>query len=854
MPTTLHVVSHTHWDREWYLPFEAFRLRLLSLLDHLLEILEQDASFKHFSLDAQTIVLEDYLAIRPHARNELVKHIELGRIGVGPWYQLNDEFLVSGEATVRSLLIGHRLASEFGKCMKIGYLPDQFGNISQMPQILQGFGIDNAIMGRGRQLVGDGKMEFWWEAPNGSRVLASLMAYWYNNAQYVPQDSEAAVGFFAEIRDRMKAQSATSHLLLMNGVDHLEAEPWVGRVIEQATPVLRERSGDVLMHSSLTNYVNALRDEVVANNLALETVRGELREDRGGSCLAGTLSSRVYLKQANDAAQNDLERYAEPLAAFAMLTRGTYPKDELRYAWQLLMQNHPHDSICGCSVDEVHDEMMSRFRRVRQVAAVCCERALDSLTGRHRTQGAVALPCDLYVINTLNWPRTDPVHAIIEVPLGAPSRGNPQRSEAAVLRGLRMVGPSGEDVHYEVIANETLVTTVSNPLELPLDQWVQRITLQFVATDVEAGGYAVYRLEPADGWGGPHASIMEPAALGACDRLTLEDVGDVGDEYLFRSPLNDVRMQFRPETGAHWAEEASAVRRTSLLRKVLQLPAHTEPSGRSAEMANCPVTVRVTSWKGVPRREVRIEVDNSATNHRLRALFETGRGSCVVAGGQFDVIERAPLVQETSEGASPFFPMTLWVDAETDAGSPNLTVIAPGLHEYEPYRAFDGTVGQIGITLLRCVGQLSARGDGPGISTPGAQCPGKHVFDLAVCEHAGDWQTDEVWRQAHQFACPLVTAQAPIRAEVPRCRSFLSVTPASLVVTALKRAEDRDTLIVRFYNTTESAVEEGCVTIMGASAWRRVNLNEEALEDWTGGSQATMQVHPKEIVTMEFQL
>ena len=201
MAHTLHVVSHTHWDREWYLTFQQFRMRLVDLIDHLLDLLDRDADFRSFHLDSQTIVLEDYLEIKPQNRQRLEKYIREGRIIVGPWYQLNDEFLTSGEATIRSLLMGMRIARQFGACGTIGYLPDQFGNLSQMPQIFRGFGIDHAVMGRGYQLVDDRKMEFIWEAPDGSQVTASLMAFWYNNAQHVPADPQEALGYIEELRD-----------------------------------------------------------------------------------------------------------------------------------------------------------------------------------------------------------------------------------------------------------------------------------------------------------------------------------------------------------------------------------------------------------------------------------------------------------------------------------------------------------------------------------------------------------------------------------------------------------------------------------------------------------------------------
>ena len=145
------LVLHTHWDREWYLPLENFRMRLVDLIDNLLDILDKDNQYR-FHLDAQTIVLEDYLAIRPHRRSILEKHIREGRILVGPWYVQNDFYLSSGEATVRNLLIGMKTAEKFGKCAMVGYTPDQFGLCSQLPQIFAGFGIKYHLFGRGYSL------------------------------------------------------------------------------------------------------------------------------------------------------------------------------------------------------------------------------------------------------------------------------------------------------------------------------------------------------------------------------------------------------------------------------------------------------------------------------------------------------------------------------------------------------------------------------------------------------------------------------------------------------------------------------------------------------------------------------
>src|SRR5262249_26959551 len=167
MTIDVHVVSHPHWDREWYLTFEQYRARLVDLLDGVLDRMTADPSFV-FHLDGQSIVLEDYLEIRPERQRELRDRIAGSRLLVGPWYVMPDMFLVSGEALVRNLALGLRIAEGFGKAMRVGYMPDPFGHVAQMPQILAGFGLKGAILWRG---FGGRHAEYWWEAPDGSRAL-----------------------------------------------------------------------------------------------------------------------------------------------------------------------------------------------------------------------------------------------------------------------------------------------------------------------------------------------------------------------------------------------------------------------------------------------------------------------------------------------------------------------------------------------------------------------------------------------------------------------------------------------------------------------------------------------------------
>lgn len=235
---TLHLVSHTHWDREWYEPFDGFRPRLVRLVDTLLEILEQEPGFRSFMLDGQSVILEDYLEIRPERRADLESHIRSGRLQVGPWYVLPDEFLVSGEALIRNLMRGRQVAADHGGGMDLGYTPDSFGHVAQLPQILQGFGIEAAILRRG---LADEPVEPIWEAPDGSRVLLLDLRDGYGNAARIRYDRHAMAEDLAPARNSLAPHSASSHLLPLHGTDHTVPKPGLPRALSRIEPDHRDR-------------------------------------------------------------------------------------------------------------------------------------------------------------------------------------------------------------------------------------------------------------------------------------------------------------------------------------------------------------------------------------------------------------------------------------------------------------------------------------------------------------------------------------------------------------------------------------------------------------------------------------
>ncbi len=385
-PLHVTIVSHTHWDREWYQPFQVFRFRLIELIDRLLDLLDSDPAYHSFLLDGQTILLDDYLAIRPEREPDLRRHIAHGRLMIGPWYILPDEFLVSPEATVRNLMLGARVCARFGARMPVGYTPDPFGHISQLPQILAACGIEAAALQRG---LSDESTELWWDAPDGTRLLTIYFRTGYGNLAWAPTTPDAFTRAVERQISQLAPHAHTPNVLLMNGTDHMLPQPELAELIAAANDRLAGRA--VLVHSTLAHYVAAVRADI-DGGIDLPVIKGELRSSKRSPVLPGVYSARMWVKQHNHACEVALERYAEPVSAFVRALGGADRSGEIWQAWRYLIENHPHDSICGCSVDQVHAEMRTRFDWSQQLADQVTDAGLRDLAAQVDQTRLPALP------------------------------------------------------------------------------------------------------------------------------------------------------------------------------------------------------------------------------------------------------------------------------------------------------------------------------------------------------------------------------------------------------------------------------------------------------------------------------
>lgn len=383
----LFIVPHTHWDREWYAPFQEFRRRLVNLIDELLVILDEDPDFSRFTLDGQTIVLEDYLEVRPKMESRLKKAIAAGRIEVGPWYVLPDENLVSGEAIIRNLERGVTISQRFGRPMMLGYLPDQFGHIASMPEILSGFGMDTTCLWRG---VGQdvNSPVFVWEGPSGARVTCIYLPLGYGNAVNLPMNPDELRQEIDDIVRKLQTWHKACPLqglpyLLMNGSDHQEAQKGLPAALKWALDGRRTwQIGTLPEYAAIVRRLVGKDASLSAH--VLDVHEGELRSPLRAPLLVGVTSVRHWIKQRDWQLSRDLEKYAEPLSALTSLADTEPPNSQayLDVAWKYLLQNQPHDSICGCSVDQVHTDMSYRFDQCEMVVRKQVEEAGKALAAQ----------------------------------------------------------------------------------------------------------------------------------------------------------------------------------------------------------------------------------------------------------------------------------------------------------------------------------------------------------------------------------------------------------------------------------------------------------------------------------------
>jgi alpha-mannosidase len=897
-----HIISHTHWDREWYLPYEKHHVRLVKLMDTLLEVLENNSNYKSFHLDGQTIILEDYLQIKPERKEQISRFIREGRLFVGPWYILQDEYLTSSEANVRNLQIGHHDAKSFGSISKIGYFPDSFGNIGQAPQILRQAGIDTAVFGRGVTPTGFNNQvetsirfespfsEMHWQSPDGSSVLGILFANWYNNGMEIPTDTEEAETYWSKrIMDAEKFAS-TNHLLFMNGCDHQPIQVNLPEAVETAQKLFPKIE---FIHSNFADYIYQVKEMVPEY---LKTIKGELRSQHtnGWGTLVNTASTRIYLKQKNQVCQTMLEKVAEPLASIATVLGYPYPSHLLSYAWKMLMQNHPHDSICGCSIDEVHQEMVTRFEKCRHVAEEVIDQSLQYIAHKIDTKDLEYLGKEIIpfsVFNTTGWERSGVSSVELEVERFYFRDEDSPQSAAQKARKVSLDGwvLSDDEGNKMPFTLEDLGQQFG--YDLPDEKFRQpymarKVRVTFEAENVPKLGYKVYALlkdnkkeyyeqiSLVTGKGkmeNDHLKVVisEDGTMTVTDKnnghtftdlCVYEDAGDIGNEYMFKQPdgekMNTTRglkadIDLLEDTSFHatyrvthnW--EVPAYAEELLEKEINNMVDFSErKSQRVEKKVAFQIITYVTLEKNARSFQIKVKFDNRAKDHRLRVLFPTDIESDThLADSVFEVVNRDNDPSPEWKNPSNCQHQQAFVSIHNKRAG--FTVANKGLNEYEIIR--DGR-NTIAVTLLRSVAEL---GDWGVFSTPEAQCLGEQTVEFEIIPHSGDGVISGAFQEAYQYQVPWTTKQLNIqKGELQTKYSLLDWEGKKLALSSVKMQEETNDLMIRWFNMTKEHAKLNVKSDMNFKSFYESNILEEKVGDSIPFESEEFDIKPAEIITL----
>lgn len=849
----IHLVPHTHWDREWYEPFQVFRMRLVDLIDQLLERMAADPRLR-FTLDGQAATVDDYLEIRPEAEPLIRQLIAEGRLAIGPWQILLDEFLVSGETIVRNLELGWARAESLGGTMRVGYLPDMFGHIAQMPQILRRSGIDRAVVWRGVPASID-RHAFLWRSPDGSVVDTEYLVGGYGNGAYlfdVPDRLSLKLGEYRRINAPTYGDRS---LLAMYGTDHAVPSPMLADLVD----LVNASDGDVEVRlATLTEYLDRDRERNPGPAGDVPTWDGELRSSARANMLMNVVSARVDLKAAAARAERRLERYAEPLAA---LHGAPWPTRLLELAWRRLIENSAHDSICGCSHDEVVAQVIGRYAEAEQIATGLVGTVLRGIASRVPGGGWAA-------VNPSPTDRSDLVELDLAVPPSWSSvavrvgdRVLPTQEllrEGAVdathtvrgadlgeffrrrRHGRELLGRSinGAEVSRdgatpsvvvqldrvpeppELDVDELMATIADAGAERPDEVWAvtiavtkrRRVLAQLPApalgyawaTEIE--GDTVETQAISNAVEGDERSLrngLVEVHVGddGTFRLTgggvtldgvgrIVDGGDAGDSYNYGPPRDDLLVDV-PDVVEIRTGARGPLRGELTVVRTYGWPRGltADASARTAETVATEVTTTLELRADEPFVRVAVTFDNRSNDHRVR----------------FHVPLPSPVHRSFAEGQ--FAVVERGLEVEGGHGEvPLPTFPALGftsvdgcsalLDQVTEYEVLDGR--EVALTVLRSFGLISRNANpyredpaGPEVPIPAAQLLGSRTFRFALLPHAGDWSTAGTLAAAERYRHPFVVVRGLGPAGVPtEPVAGLRIDGPGVVLSSLRRRGD----------------------------------------------------------------
>lgn len=883
-----HIVTHTHWDREWRYPVWENRQYLIDMIDELLGILDTQPEYSCFLMDGQSVIIEDYLELRPENRAKVEKYIRDGKIDVGPWYTLPDLYPVCGESLVRNLLKGDRVSKKLGRRLNVAHESFGWGQTAQFPQIYKGFGLDFVVVAKNVSKDRCPNCEFLWEAPDGTQVYATRLGEHaranffmnaflaittdkdYNSDEYymkIGRDGQIyheadEKGFWEDyfvvadpgcihdnrLNEAVKLawhsmdETVTPDMrILMNGSDSSTAQPQLVEIIKKAQSMFPDIE---LKLSTLEEYVEEFKK--IVNDAELRVIKGELRDGPAYKCSANALPTRPTLKILNKKTENSIFKTAEPLSCM----EEKYNTNFLNKAIDYLLLSHPHDSINGVTQDKTAADTTYRLDQALELAETVSNTACKNIVKNIDFSGYADDDILLVMFNTLPYKRSETVKLYVDFP-----------REMNVWDFDLYDGD--KKLAKQIISREEVVTPVSNLHTRPLPYEVDRYEIIAETGEIPAMGYKTIRAVKTAGFNrktvfwqemrtysgrelisetntmeneylrvkvennGTVSIIEKSSGKEYTDLNYFEETGDHGDYWIYYPPYHNKTYTSLGAEADIWYEENGELSATIAAKIKMRVPAYgiknengiRGESKRSDEMTDIEITTYYTLKKNARAVEVKTLIDNTAADHKMRVVFDTGIHAETAASAGHFYIDRRP----TAPPAGKYYPemQTLPKGYFTTLEDKNagFSFIDNCTCEYEATPD-----GRLYISLFRGVRNIICtefRSAGVFPHEDGGQSLGKLTFDYLLYP----FTENKTSVLAECLSAPIKTVTTSKGSGTGGTSDSWLEIPAELVLTSFKKSEDSDKYIIRMFNPTERTISGKITTKLIAPHY--VNLNEE---------------------------
>lgn len=744
MKKNIYVVNHTHWDREWQKTFHEYRCRLIGFMDEVITVLTENEKFTSFMLDGQTSLVLDYLEIKPEQYEVIKNLVSSGRLLIGPWYVQPDEFLPSGESLLRNLLIGERISRKFGNKMKIGYLPDSFGQSKNIPQILNAFDIDSVVAMRGFHKEDIPNNEFVWRGSAESKVITSILWASYNNGSQLVENIDHAEKFIKFNIDTLEQGATEGQLLFLAGSDQARIKGYMPELLEKMNHLYEDKEIH-FKFATLQEYIDSVKEYTES----MPIYEGDFRKGHKQRVHISIAGTRTDIKQLNYDIQTKLERKLEPMSVIGYTLDDRYEKELIEKMWMMIIQNHAHDSICCVCTDEAHKDMINRMFEANEMYKALIKSRICNLMEKIQFKKDGSRP--VVVLNTNSFKIEQIVTATVDS-----------------YDDFGLYTSGGEKIPYDVVKEERInlkdyrLWLKENP-----DDFVTRKTIAFNA-EVEGIGFRTYYIKEKETQiketspfivkkhslsnGLVTINVAEDGSVSIYDDISKKSVkktfniiesGNAGDEYDFSPPKQDKSYSSKLFTNKVEIKTLNNYQARVIIETDMEVNKDTNAEKRSEEIVMQKVTRIFKVSKGSRLIELDVVVNNQARNHRVSLAISNFSKSYHAAECSFGDDKRqndfGHVIEDTaSEWKEYYYPI---YSTQRYVYGDTLAVFNKGVPSYEIKDKEDLLVHM--LTTMDYMGKKDllfrqGRRSGAKINTPDSLMMGEHRFEFAILLHEHD--------------------------------------------------------------------------------------------------------------------